>query len=341
MNFKKGDKVKFLNENDYGTVTRVMENGIVMVLNSEDFEVPVKNSELILDPSAVKQTEKTEVSAKEVSSFVSKTSSSVVEVSKPREADNYGIYLGFVPKDGNGSLQSDLDLYLINDSGFKILYNLMRPSSGSLFSAQSGILEPDTKEYIQTFERENLNTLSSVKVQLLYSMDTPFSVKPPEEYDIKISAQKFFALNYYKTNDFFDEKAVIITVKESSLMKEAVDKLKVNDFQNVEPKKAINKKPQKTLEKEVVDLHLTELLEDDRGLSPKEKLDYQMKVFKEKLEEYIKNPHVKKVIFIHGKGNGTLKTEIRRCLELNYRRYQYQDASFEEYGGGATLVYVK
>ncbi|MBQ3691561.1 MAG: DUF2027 domain-containing protein [Bacteroidales bacterium] len=340
MNFKKGDKVKFLNENDYGTVTRVMENGIVMVLNSEDFEVPVKNSELILDPSAVKQTEKTEVSAKEVSSFVSKTSS-VVEVSKPREADNYGIYLGFVPKDGNGSLQSDLDLYLINDSGFKILYNLMRPSSGSLFSAQSGILEPDTKEYIQTFERENLNTLSSVKIQLLYSMDTPFSVKPPEEYDIKISAQKFFALNYYKTNDFFDEKAVIITVKESSLMKEAVDKLKVNDFQNVEPKKAINKKPQKTLEKEVVDLHLTELLEDDRGLSPKEKLDYQMKVFKEKLEEYIKNPHVKKVIFIHGKGNGTLKTEIRRCLELNYRRYQYQDASFEEYGGGATLVYVK
>jgi len=340
MNFKKGDKVKFLNENDYGTVTRVMENGIVMVLNSEDFEVPVKNSELILDPSAVKQTEKTEVNTKEVSAFVSKPSS-VVEVSKPREADNYGIYLGFVPRDGKGSLQSDLDFFLINDSGFKVLYNLMRPTSGNLFSAQSGILEPDTKEYIQTFERENLNTLSSVKIQLLYSMDTPFSVKPPEEYDIKISAQKFFALNYYKTNDFFDEKSVIITVKESSLMKEAVEKLKVNDFQSFEPKKTVNKKSQKASEKEIVDLHLMELLEDDRGMAPKEKLDYQMKVFKEKLEEYIKNPHVKKVIFIHGKGNGTLKTEIRRCLELNYRGYQYQDASFEEYGGGATLVYVK
>ncbi|MBR4323981.1 MAG: Smr/MutS family protein, partial [Bacteroidales bacterium] len=45
--------------------------------------------------------------------------------------------------------------------------------------------------------------------------------------------------------------------------------------------------------------------------------------------------------FIHGKGNGSLKLELRKCLDRNYKRCQYQDASFEEYGGGATLVYVK
>lgn len=133
-----------------------------------------------------------------------------------------------------------------------------------------------------------------------------------------------------------------MTVKEKSLMGDAVQKisefsqLKDNDMPR--PRlRVVKKQP----EKEEVDLHIVELLDDDRGMSPKEKLDYQMKVFREKLDEYIKNPHVKKVVFIHGKGNGTLKTEIRRCLDLYYKRYQYQDASFEEYGGGATLVYVK
>jgi dsDNA-specific endonuclease/ATPase MutS2 len=94
-------------------------------------------------------------------------------------------------------------------------------------------------------------------------------------------------------------------------------------------------------EKVVVDLHLTEIIDDESGMSPKEMLDYQMKVFREKLDECIADAHVKKVVFIHGKGNGSLKLELRKCLDRNYKRCQYQDASFEEYGGGATLVYVK
>ena len=49
MNFKTGDKVKFLNENDYGTVVRVLNNQTVIVLNSDDFEIPVNMSELILE----------------------------------------------------------------------------------------------------------------------------------------------------------------------------------------------------------------------------------------------------------------------------------------------------
>ena len=53
MNFKKGDKVKFLNEDDHGTVTRVTGDGMVYVLNSDDFEVPVMARELILDPDAL------------------------------------------------------------------------------------------------------------------------------------------------------------------------------------------------------------------------------------------------------------------------------------------------
>ncbi|MBQ3658247.1 MAG: DUF2027 domain-containing protein [Bacteroidales bacterium] len=345
MNFKTGDKVKFLNENDHGTVTKVMNNGIVMVLNSDDFEVPVQASELILDGSQP---------AQQPSLPQPKPQPKIVEVEKPKpvainspkteERDSYGFYIGFVPQEGKNNLQADLEMYLINDSSFRVLYNFMRPKdkNKNLVNTISGILEPDTKEYIETVKRDNLNNLSSFKFQFLYSMDTPHTVRQPEEFDVKISPQKFFIANYYKPNDFFDENAVIITIKENSLMNEAIKK--ISDF-SAEKDKDLSrprlKVVKKQTEKEEVDLHLVELLDDDRGMSPKEKLDYQIKVFREKLDEYIKNPHVKKVVFIHGKGNGTLKTEIRRCLDLYYKRYQYQDASFEEYGGGATLVYVK
>jgi dsDNA-specific endonuclease/ATPase MutS2 len=47
------------------------------------------------------------------------------------------------------------------------------------------------------------------------------------------------------------------------------------------------------------------------------------------------------VVFIHGVGNGTLKLEIRRELEKKDKILTFQDASFKEYGYGATMVNLK
>lgn len=47
----------------------------------------------------------------------------------------------------------------------------------------------------------------------------------------------------------------------------------------------------------------------------------------------------RKIVFIHGVGNGVLKNEIRKQLERKYKVY-YQDASFREYGYGATMVII-
>ncbi|MBR4267089.1 MAG: DUF2027 domain-containing protein [Bacteroidales bacterium] len=345
MIFKKGDKVKFLNENDYGTITRVMDNGIVMVLNSDDFEVPAKTSELILDPDKAQD--------KEVAADYSQVKVQMKPEAKKTvnnnqtvtpKNDDYGIYLGFVPADRKALDQCDLDLYFVNDSDFRICYNFMRPNKdNTLFTSVSGVLEPDSKEYVETIARKDLGDLTYFKFQFLYAKDGLHKVKQPEEFDVKLHAPKFYQSNSYKVNDFFDEDAVIIPVKQSSEMIEATKNLSAADlFKNKADSGNIVKKTfKKTADKQVVDLHLTELLEDESGMSPKEKLDYQMKVFREKMDEFIKDPHVKKAVFIHGKGNGTLKLEIRRCLDHNYKRYEYQDASFEEYGGGATLVYVK
>ena len=49
----------------------------------------------------------------------------------------------------------------------------------------------------------------------------------------------------------------------------------------------------------------------------------------------------KKIIFIHGKGEGVLRNAIVNELHYRYKRYSYQDASFQEYGYGATQVTIK
>ena len=69
-------------------------------------------------------------------------------------------------------------------------------------------------------------------------------------------------------------------------------------------------------------------------------LEIQMETFKQKLEE-AKSAKIKRVVFIHGVGSGTLKLELRRELDKKSKVLNYQDASFKEYGYGATMVQIK
>ena len=48
-----------------------------------------------------------------------------------------------------------------------------------------------------------------------------------------------------------------------------------------------------------------------------------------------------KIVFIHGKGDGVLRKAILQELKYKYKNYQSQDASFREYGFGATMVTIR
>jgi dsDNA-specific endonuclease/ATPase MutS2 len=89
----------------------------------------------------------------------------------------------------------------------------------------------------------------------------------------------------------------------------------------------------KTIE---VDLHINELVESVVGMTNAEILEQQMKVFHQTMTDAIMS-NAGKVIFIHGIGNGTLKATIRESLAKQYKVI-FEDASFREYGFGATMV---
>ena len=66
----------------------------------------------------------------------------------------------------------------------------------------------------------------------------------------------------------------------------------------------------------------------------------RLKPYSSARDEY-KGKHGTKLIFIHGKGEGVLRHAILHELSYRYKNCPYQDASFQEYGYGATQVTIK
>ena len=90
----------------------------------------------------------------------------------------------------------------------------------------------------------------------------------------------------------------------------------------------------------VVDLHINELLDTTVGMSAADILNYQLDVFRNTLSKYA-GKKGQKLVFIHGKGEGVLRQAIVYELNYKYKQYPHQDASFREYGYGATQVTIK
>lgn len=86
-----------------------------------------------------------------------------------------------------------------------------------------------------------------------------------------------------------------------------------------------------------VDLHIEKLVKSRKGLDNYDILSIQIDTAKRKVE-YCIQKKISKIIFIHGVGEGVLKSELKYLL--NRYPVKYYDASYQKYGLGATEVYV-
>lgn len=86
----------------------------------------------------------------------------------------------------------------------------------------------------------------------------------------------------------------------------------------------------------VVDLHFDQLVDYPKNFTAFEKLEIQLRETKKAVES-CKKAGIKKLILIHGVGEGRLKEEVHMLLE-RMDRLRFYDASLAEYGKGATEV---
>ena len=357
MILKIGDRVKYMDEVGGGRITKIIDKKTVLLLSEDGFEVPVLETELlkIEDEFFPSKDNISEVELEQEDETVEEEETNELDFSTQAEegsaymkdTDEINIYLAFVPLNESIESKSQIDIYLINDSNWNIVYNLQQ-KNGQKYISNLGQLESNIKNHLQTITINDLSKFKEINAQILFFKHQEHENKDPYNKKINIKPEKFYNRKSYKTNDFFEEKAIIYPLIEEDLMKEAIEKLSKSEISTVIQSKQksyhINT-PNKFTKQAInqikeVDLHIHELIDDESGLEPKDKLDLQIKTFNEELNKAIKSQKIRKIVFIHGRGEGVLKTEILRELQRKYKHLKYQDASFKEYGYGATLIYV-
>lgn len=88
-----------------------------------------------------------------------------------------------------------------------------------------------------------------------------------------------------------------------------------------------------------IDLHIEKLVKNVKHLTNFDILNIQIDTARHHLEFAI-TKRIPKIVFIHGMGEGVLKTELE-YLFGRYPEITFKDANYRKYGLGATEIYIK
>lgn len=373
---KIGDKVRFLSEVGGGVVTGFQEKDIVLVEDADGFDIPMPVRECVVietddynvpTPAARAAKKRLEnQSAARTDAATTEASSSTLgsgwkaehpvkpQVSVYRQPEMKGgdvlnVYLAFVPEDIKAVSTTPFEAYLVNDSNYYMYYMYLSAEGKSWTTRSHGLLEPNTKFLLEEFEKSELNDREHVAVQLVAFKDNrAFAMKPAVNVEIRIDTVKFYKLHTFRQTDFFETPALMYDVVKNDLPAKQVY-VSAEDLQDALMKKKTVEHPSapRTIVKRggkneiiEVDLHIGELLDDTHGMSNREMLNYQLDKFREVMEQY-KNKREQRIVFIHGKGDGVLRKALLDEMKRKYSACKTQDASFQEYDFGATMVTIK
>jgi len=376
MDLKVGDRVRFINDVGGGTITRIIDRLTVAVMNQDGFEIPVLESEIILvDPDHDRTISKDQYqttdrgnsffldSSKDenntghaiVKEQDSKLSNEVDWLSEgvdfvvynrdnpDHEGELIVFFLGLIPSERHGSGETEHEIYIVNDSPYRAFFTISLWKTGEVSPIKAGFLPADTKEYVGPFVCSEYKGEITLNIQLILFKNIPYTLHKPLNVDLSIDTKKLITRTGLAENDFFEEEALIIPIADSKkelILSTLTDKAVEGSIR--EKERAPGPKPRK-VEPELieVDLHIQELVDNYSAMQPGEILELQLAHFTSSLNQGLKSRATRKMVFIHGKGNGKLKNEIIDKLKREYPKLRYQDASFREYGFGATLVFLK
>ena len=373
---KIGDKVRFLSEVGGGVVTGFQGKDIVLVEDTDGFDIPMPVRECVVietddynvpTPAARAAKKRLEnQSAARTDAATAEASSSALssgwkaehpvkpQVSVYRQPEMKGgdvlnVYLAFVPEDIKAVSTTPFEAYLVNDSNYYMYYTYLSAEGKSWTTRSHGLLEPNTKFLLEEFEKSELNDREHVAVQLVAFKDNhAFAMKPAVNVEIRIDTVKFYKLHTFRQTDFFETPALMYDVVKNDFPTKQVY-VSAEDLQDALMKKKTveHLSAPRTIVKRggkneiiEVDLHIGELLDDTHGMSNREMLNYQLDKFREVMEQY-KNKREQRIVFIHGKGDGVLRKALLDEMKRKYSACKTQDASFQEYGFGATMVTIK
>ena len=349
---KIGDKVRFLSEVGGGVVTGFKGKDFVLVEDADGFDIPMPIRECVVieadDYNIKRKPGATAPKQEEPVKPVKPEMPVIQRQPEVRGGDTLNVFLAYVPEDAKAMMTTPFEAYLVNDSNYYLYYTYLSAEGKAWNNRSHGLVEPNTKLLLEEFTRDVLNEMERVAVQFIAFKDgKTFAMKPAVSVELRIDTVKFYKLHTFRESDFFEEPALVYDIVTNDVPVKQVY-VSAEDIQvALLQKKEVEKPRSQPIVKRSssngiieIDLHINELLDDAHGMSNSEILNYQLDKFREVMEKY-KGKREQKIVFIHGKGDGVLRKALLDELKRKYNTCRYQDASFQEYGFGATLVTIR
>lgn len=355
MNIKPGDNVRYLNAVGGGTVTRI--EGKIAYVDEDGFETPVMISECVVVGAQnskawqeTKERKEKEAKAEKEAQLMPQPAAPAPIIVETPGGDVVNITIGFEAEDLKRLSSTDFNAYLVNDSNYWLAYSFATRAEGeNMWTPRScGMLEPNYEGKLWHLSTSDLPMFDYFNLNIIaFKKDKPYLQFAPVEFIRKSESSKFARLHCFKPHRYFEVPVISWDIIKDGTPVEAVDmsallsatpQVKAEDRRKV--KVFTQSKPASKPEVTVIDLHATELLDTTAGMSPADILNYQIDVFRREMDSRQRTPGAR-IVFIHGKGNGVLRSQLYKELNHRYKGHDVRDASFAEYGFGATEVVIR
>ncbi|MCH5242738.1 MAG: DUF2027 domain-containing protein [Muribaculaceae bacterium] len=377
---KIGDRVRFLNATGGGVITKIDgktayvedEDGFespillkdIVVVLPAGHEAAVKGSKIMFDQKAFDAGRKTDEPNKP-EPIVEQPVPKEEPVEETSHGDVPNILLTFEPDNIKKLANTRFTGVLVNDSNYYLDFTFLKRSveDRGWEMVFTGTVNPNELIDLVFLTHEDLPDYGKVALQAIaYKKDKVFSLIPPLNVVRKIDLTKFHKLHCFRESKYFDGQVLefplvsggesvaqlevdvrkleegIKSVPDKDLAKELSKKYKT-EINSKRPEKPSSQSPFKILPLIEVDLHIGELTDSLVGMEPKDMLEMQLAEVRKTMNAHSKRIG-QKIVFIHGKGEGVLRKSVLDLLKKEYPKAELQDASFREYGFGATLVTV-
>ncbi len=360
MNVNIGDTVRFLNAVGGGRVAKIAGQ-IAYVVDEDGFETPVMLRECVVvgTGDSFYKVERPQPKAS-VSKAEPQPAPAVEPQPQPApleafeetpEGEKLNVVLGFEPADIKKLSSTTFDAVIVNDSNYYLWLTVStRPNESAQWKLRfAGLIEPGVQEFVFELSTDELPEIDRLSVQaVVFKRDKEYALKAPVAYESRLDATRFARLHCFGPNPYFDEPVLAVDiVKDDEVQgrRPSVDAKAVAEA--LSEKKRVDKRAPRTAVKRQgpdtslleVDLHASELLETTAGMSKADILNYQVDYFRRVMDRNLRNVG-REIIFIHGKGEGVLRQALLKELNYRYKSCEVSDASFREYGFGATRVKI-
>lgn len=271
-------------------------------------------------------------------------------VEETPEGEKLNIVLAYEAANLKRLNDTTFDTYIVNDSNYYLYFTYMtRADEAKEWTLRyAGMVEPNIQLFIEEIAGSDLTAMDRVAVQCIaYKEGKEFKMKSPVAVETALDTTKFFKLHCFKPNPYFDHDVIALDIVKDdvALRRMVIDSGRLEE--GLKAKKAVDRPVRRPVQKHQpkkpglleIDLHISELVDSTAGLSPADMLNLQIDEFRKVMDANLKNKGLK-IVFIHGKGEGVLRNALMKELNHRYKGHQVQDASFREYGFGATQVTI-